>query len=321
LWLLLKTRFTLSDKTIWIITGSGALCLVLIFIALYPIANIQIPGSGSDDDDAINIAVRELFSGRYPYYQLTYLGNGIHHFAGSFVIGAPFVLAGTSALQNLFWLAILAPLLLKMTGSKNEMLRFCLIIATLSPIVIQQTATGGGHLANVIYVMVGMYWLLESNNKWLPAVFWGIALASRANFLLLIPLAFFWLFKTCGLSQAVKIIATVISIVLILTLPFYLYDPSAFTPLEGANRLTRFDHILPNAGLVIGCGMAFLALALGQFQQCSYSTLWRNCALIQAFPVLIGFALGGDLKFLSYGIFFFLFGILSFAARSQEKQN
>lgn len=164
-WLLIKTHITLSDKTIWIISGSGALFLVLIFFALYPVANVQIPGSGSDDDDVINVAVRELFSGRYPYYQLTYLGNGIHRFVESFIIGAPFVLAGTSALQNLFWFGVLTPLLLRMTGNKNEMLRFCLIITALSPIIIQQTATGSGHLANVIYVMVGMYWLLESNSK------------------------------------------------------------------------------------------------------------------------------------------------------------
>src|SRR5215470_16981462 len=80
--------------------------LALLFAIAYPIVNTHIPGIGSDDDDALNIAVAELFHGRYPYYARTYLGNLIHHFPGAFLLAAPFVALGSSAIQNLAWLAV-----------------------------------------------------------------------------------------------------------------------------------------------------------------------------------------------------------------------
>jgi hypothetical protein len=74
--------------------------LAMLFAIGYPIANSHIPGTGSDDDDAMNIAVFELCHGHNPYYARTYLGNVIHHFPGAFLLAAPFVLLWTSALQN-----------------------------------------------------------------------------------------------------------------------------------------------------------------------------------------------------------------------------
>src|SRR5262245_47016902 len=47
--------------TIWLV-------LLVAFAVVYPIANAGVVGGGTDRDEALNIAVRELLAGRYPYY-------------------------------------------------------------------------------------------------------------------------------------------------------------------------------------------------------------------------------------------------------------
>src|SRR5205823_5031347 len=82
------------------------LVIVIAFLLIYPHVNTHTPGTGSDDDDALNLGAMALLTGRFPYSCTTYLGNALHHFAGAFVLASPFVVLGTSALQNLFWLPL-----------------------------------------------------------------------------------------------------------------------------------------------------------------------------------------------------------------------
>src|SRR5439155_23334117 len=103
------------------------------------------------------------------------------------------------------------------------------------------------------------------------------------------------------------------------TLPFYFYDAQRFAPLEAADRLTQFDEVFPHAGWAIGIGMALLSLILAWRPMETPSVLWRNCALIQAFPVVAGYLLGHDLLFLTYGAFFLPFGILAAATHGSGK--
>lgn len=86
--------------------------------------------------------------------------------------------------------------------------------------------------------------------------------------------------------------------------------------MRAADRLTRFDEIVPHAAWIISIGMALLSLSLARRPMPSLSVLWRNCAFVQAFPVIVGYLLTPDLAFLSYSSFFLCFGIL--AASTQE---
>jgi hypothetical protein len=86
-----------------------------------------------------------------------------------------------------------------------------------------------------------------------------------------------------------------------------LYDPKNFTPLEGADRLTRFDEILPHLGLALGVAGVLLTLALAARRPRS---LFGNCALVQAFFVVSGMLLSHDLGYAGYGVFFLFFGTL-----------
>jgi hypothetical protein len=320
IWMQMHCRWRWNEReAVWlsVFTFAG---LALLFAIAYPIANTRIPGIGSDDDDALNIAVVALVHGHYPYYARTYLGNLIHHLPGAFLLAAPFVALGSSAIQNLVWLVLFFLVLRCELGNTSGALRWFWLMLIFSPVVVHQLITGTGHIANAIYVMVGLWWLVNAEKKTLPAATWGAALSSRANFLLLIPLAFGWLAQRHGWKNAVGLLTLTCSVCALLTLPFYFYDPQRFAPLEAVNRLSRFELVVPYAGWAIGIGMALLSIILAARPMHSASALWRNCAVVQAFPVITGYLLGRDLSFLSYGSFFLVFGLLAASGTKQEQR-
>ena len=307
-------------QTVWLLAITF-LGLVLLLAVIYPIANTHIPGKGSDADDALNIAVHELWAGRYPYYARTYLENLNHDMPGAILLASPFVLLGTSALQNLWWLLVFLMILRRELGNDFAALRWFLLTVILSPVIVAQLVTGTDHVTNALYVMSGLWWLMHAENKFVPAVVWGVCLSSRGNFLFLVPLAFGWLARQNGSKAAVSSVILTCSMGALLVLPFYLYDPAGFAPLEAANRLTRFDEILPHAAWIIGIGMAGLSFFLAWRFTPTYSSLWRNCALVQAFPVVVGFLLAPDLAYLSYSSFFLCFGVLAAVTREAALES
>ena len=314
-------KFQVSERNARVLAIVTFAALILIFAIVYPVANTHQPHAGSDADDAINIGALALLHGHYPYYLRTYLNNLIHPFPGSFLIAAPFVLMGTSALQNLFWLGMLFLVLRKELGQTFAALRWFLVLLVLSPIVIHQLATGTDHISNAIYVMLTLWWLVRARNKYLPAGLWGIALSSRANFLFLIPVAFGWLGKRYGWKNSMKYISLTCITFAVITLPFYFYDPPGFAPLEAANRLARFEGLIPHATWLIAGGMVLLSAGLGFAPMKSSASLWLRCAIVQAFPVIVGSLLEGGLSYLAYGAFFLPFGLLAAATYERESSK
>ena len=59
----------------------------------------------------------------------------------------------------------------------------------------------------------------------------ALLVLARANFLLLLPLAFGWLVRARGWRTATAAVALASGAAAALSLPFYLYDPAGFTPL------------------------------------------------------------------------------------------
>jgi hypothetical protein len=281
--------------------------LVLLFVVLYPNVNSHLPGVGSDDDDAYDVGVYALVAGHSPYGFRTYLGNSLHQFPGAFLAAAPFVLLGTSAWQNLFWFGMLFVVMAKESGDPEQSLRLAWVW-TASPIVLHQVVTGTGHLANATYVLLALWWVTRDRRMLLPSIAWGCALASRANFFFLVPLAFGWLARERGTATASK--ATILSLLTAATLivPFYLHDPAHFGPLEAADRLRRVDYWIPHGGDAIAVGMGLLAIALACTRS-DRAALFVHCAAVQAVPILvvpaIGLVFSGtvDLSYLTYGAF------------------
>jgi hypothetical protein len=181
--------------------------------------------------------------------------------------------------------------------------------------------TGTAHVANTIYVLLGLWWLTRTSRPMPVAAAWGIALASRANFLLLLPLAFGWLGRARNWRVAAAASATAGAVACAITLPFYLDDPATFGPLEAADRLFRFDEVVPYAGTIVLAAVLLSSgvLAAGRMDR---ATLFRRAAYVQAVPVVAGLALSAaasgapDLTYAAYGTFVAWFGFIASVAQA-----
>lgn len=296
------------------------LVIAVVFLVVYPIANTHAPGRGSDDDDTLNLGATALLTGQFPYSRITYLGNVLHHLPGAFVLAAPFALLGTSALQNLFWLPMFFLAVREDARDGRTALQLAWLVLTLSPVVTYEVVTGTGYVSNTIYVLLGLWWLVRTNHRDIAAVAWGLALASRANFLFLVPLAFGWLWQHAGWRIALRATALTCVTAACLTVPFYLHDPRNFGPLDAANRLLVFNELFPRLGVALIALMAALAIGLS-FTPMDAAALFRNCALVQAFPVVTGVVLSTlqeghlNLWYARYGSFFAWFALMALVTR------
>ncbi len=310
----------LSDRNLFWQALATFLVIVVVFFVIYPIVNTHAPGSGSDDDDSINVGATALLTGHSPYARTSYLGNVLHHFPGTFVLAVPFVLLGTSALQNLFWLPLFFLAVREEARDGRTALQLAWLVLAFSPAVIHEVVTGTGYVSNTIYVLLGLWWLVRTKHRDIAALAWGLALASRANFLFLAPLAFGWLWHHAGWRIALRATALTCVTAACLTVPFYLHDPRTFGPLDAANRLLVFNELFPHLGVALMALMAALAIGLS-FTPMDAAALFRNCALVQAFPVVTGVVLSTlqeghlNLWYARYGSFFAWFVLMALVTR------
>ena len=292
----------------WLFGGTAAL-VVAAFLVCHPLVDAEVAGRGSDDDEAHDLGVAALLRGESPYEQRTYLNNQLHQMPGAFLLAAPFAMAGTSALQNLFWLAAFFVAVARQTRDPRLVLALLWIILLGSAEVSAHLITGTGYSANAISVLLGLHFLARRPRSSLAAAFWGITLASRANFLLLLPLAFGWLRQTSGWSSALRAIAVAAGVVAALTLPFFLADPEQFGPLTALlDRVFRFDEMFANSGIILLATAVMLAATLA-IRPMTHSGLLRRCAIVLAFPAAAGTILASvqqgavSFDYLSYGLF------------------
>ncbi len=105
---------------------------------------------------------------------------------------------------------------------------------------------------------------------------------------------------------------------LALTLPFYLYDPSGFSPLDAEAKLEQYERVLPGAEAILLAGGALLTLGLAWWTAAPDArTVLRNMALVQGFFVVTSMILASiGLNRVSFGLSFAGYGlnVLFFAA-------
>ena len=159
--------------------------LLLLFVWRYPHAHAGPPGTGSDRDDALNVALRAITHLRYPYREKTFLGGAITPMPGALLLASPFYLLGNSAFQNLFWPPVFCRWAYRFFGGTTAALWFSLIFLIGCPSSLYDFITGGDYLVNALYVAIAMdlvFVSIPDARKWhLPAaaVFLGIAISSR----------------------------------------------------------------------------------------------------------------------------------------------
>lgn len=292
--------------------------VVIVFVVAFPLANSGRFGPGSDTDEAYDLGVRALLEGRYPYAERTYLGNALHHLPGGLILSAPFVLLGSSAYQNLFWLAVFAFVARREFGDSREAL-LMLWVLLLSPVVLQQVVTGADGVANTVAVVASMWWVVRAEGTASSAgavMLFALALCNRANFLLALPAAFALVHHRRGPMAALRVTGLAAALVVLTTAPFYIHDPLGFTPLEALNRVMRFRAVTPYADVML-VGAAVATAAATARRVTTFMAACGSLAAAQAILVIGGLLLailkaqGLALSYSAYGTFFLFPGILA----------
>ncbi len=287
------------DRWFPVLVGLTLLGLVVVFAVGYPIEDGRGVGRSSDRDDGLDLAVARLLAGESPFYPPHPEIGPLSLLPGAILLGAPFAALGNSGCQNFLWLAVLLAALACHLGGRARGLLALGLFLGLSPAVQYEFISGGDMLANGIYVpalawLAGSRWADPSARnwtRWASAVLLGLGLASRPNFLLLLPLFGGWLWRRGGFRNALLCASIVAGTTALVTLPFYLHDPAGFTPLPTANKLAAIDTALPWASRAVMAGAAALALAavpavLRAAPGADAGSLFRWTAIVVAFPIL-----------------------------------
>lgn len=314
-----------------VLSGVSFAGLVLCFSFIYPIENNKGPGKSSDRDEGLNMAVTRMTEGRTPYYPSNNVAGPLSVLPGSIALSAPFVALGNSAYQNLFWLPVFCVSVLWLFRSKSLALALLIIPLALSPAAQYEFISGGDLISNGIFVAVISLFMLRSWvdpsapawRRWLSCLLLGVALASRANFVLLIPLVGAVLWQLSEPRHAILATSFVGLTLLAITLPFYLSDPSGFTPLLSRHKLSAVNHALPWAGNAMMGATVVAALACAGWlmrtaNRDPIQSFFRCCTWVTLTPivcmVLLSSSLRGypDLSFLEdrFGLMYVFFALL-----------
>jgi hypothetical protein len=295
--------------------------LALIFAGLYPLADSGAFGGGSDADDALDLGGAALLAGRYPYRLVTGLGNPLGPLPGAILLAVPFVALGASALQNLFWLALSTLALARSRGGASGLGALVLVLVG-CPATLQNLVTGTDHLANGIYVLLAVGWIASRDfpASLAGAALLGLGLSSRSIFLAVLPPLAALLHRRFGGRGAALRMGAALAVGAVVTVPFWLHDPEAFTPLRTqAVKSLQFHGLFPGAGL-LAPGLALL-LAVGvavSGRIVSLAALARAAAWVLAVPplaavVLESVAAGAlDCRFAGYGVLGLAFAVTGY---------
>lgn len=111
----------------------------------------------------------------------------------------------------------------------------------------------------------------------------------------------------------------------VVTLPFYLWNPVEFTPLYTYYEVGRYRDVIPYAGLLVPAFSASVAVLLAVRSNRSVSLFLGHAALVQAVPVSAAILLASmrsgrvNLAPATFGMFFLFFGVLAAWPAAWEK--
>jgi len=306
-----------------------------VFVVVYPRADAGAFGAGSDRDDALNIGISRLLQGLYPYDAVTYFGNKITPMPGALLIAAPFWLVfGNAAVQNLFWVPLTFPLLRSLSHDLGE--AFCLWVTLFAaPGVLREVVSGGDLVVNAIYVALALRLVVASAQRrlWLQvvgAVGLGVALSSRPNFWLVLPLLLAYLWRTRGPLQALLTVGCATAVSAALTLPFYLADPAGFSPLHVMAKVASSDGSSSSRMVLELVAVGVIAVVVVFARITSEQRLYAVCTTALALPVLAvlvetrrrtGVWDAGDLGFVYPAAVFATMLVASLIGRTNERAS
>jgi uncharacterized membrane protein len=295
---------------------------IVALLVVYPHADTHASDAGTDRDDAATLGARGFLDGENPYGRLTYLHQPISQLPVLLVVAMPFTwLFDRSAYELVVFLPLLY-LLWRWTAREARVAVVGLAVALASPALLREYLTGGDLIVNVVLVAAGVLLVWRRPASLLAAALLGVALATRANFLIvLVPLAVA-VWRRCGLPAALRGLAVSLAVFAAIVVPVALSE-------GGRTALSMNDKLseVPGGAPLVLTLVALLALAVAlRTERWHASTLWWQIAGVQALfllaIVLTDTVRHGRPDFFwlvsSYGVVPFLLGLAAVVARRAE---
>lgn len=261
------------------------LAVAVLYAVIHPISARHTVTQGNDSENALYLGATNLLHLHFPYYSRTYLNNPITPMPGALMLDTPFAGIGDAGLQSLFWLGVFIVFVLKYFRYRSTAL-FCLLLVLANAHTFVNFMTGADYPVNCLYVSVASFWFLHETREkgtaryWLSSLLLGLALSSRLTYLLIIPLllaAFLW--QQLGTLPAVRRLLQPLAISALVTIPFYLYDPSHFSPLHVANFLSAMTPAHQHLVFAALTGSAVLIALSGFLARMTLPRFYLTAAL------------------------------------------
>ncbi len=240
------------------------LLVVLSFSIIHPISARHVVTQGNDSEDALYRGATNLVNLHFPYYARTYLHNPITPMPGALILDSPFAMMGKAGLQNVFWFGIFAGFTAIYFRQRSTAL-ICLLLVLANAHTFVNLMTGADYPVNCLYICIAIFWFLRESDRlptwqyWTSSLFLGLALSSRPTYLLVIPLLLTaYLIQLVGLRRTLQRISQPLTITILVTVPYYLYDRARFSPLHVANFLSAMTPAHQRAVFVMLVGTAIL---------------------------------------------------------------
>jgi len=289
----------------WLARHFGKLAVLALlgmaagYVILHPFEDGRGPGKSSDRDEGLEMAVTRMARGETPYYPPNEIAGPLSVLPGSILLAAPFVAMGDVGYQNIFWLGAFLFAAAAFFRDKAVAMYLLVVPMALSVAAQYEFVSGGDLIANGIFVALILLAALKTREgasvpawlPWLACALVGLALASRANFVFLLPLFGAALWRIAGLRIALTSSAVAGITLLAVILPFYLHDPAGFTPLASRHKLTFMDAALPGASHAIIAATLLASLAsafhlLLRRPADPIPAFFRGCAIVTLTPLL-----------------------------------
>jgi hypothetical protein len=285
-------RATISFAlSIWVIAMLG-------FAWVYPVVDSGRLGFESDREEAIDVAVRALARGEFPYACRAVSGihdgcpesgNPIGPWPGAFLLAAPVVgILGGAGWLSLLSLPLVAVVLARVTRDPPGAVVAVAVLAVAAPVIPAEIITGGDLLANALLVLCPLLLLLEDPRRRGAAglaIWLGVALSWRALLWMVVPAVLASLLACRRYGDLFRTTMTALAAFLVVTLPLVLWRPDKFTPWGVQQRLSLFTDLLPHANLLFPLLGGIAGAVLGWRARSPHAVL-NACGWAVLIPVL-----------------------------------
>ena len=168
---------------------------IVAFLVLYPISKSSLMGPGSDSSrSALDVALKEVLDGLYPYDARTYLGNPPTPAPGALLLAAPFFYWWQRHSEHILAATIFILQRIRIFADPWRAVVFYSICFLACPGALQDFVTGGDYLVNAIYVGVAVSLVAGAHEtpssrslRWATYLFLAVTASSRAFYAVTIP--------------------------------------------------------------------------------------------------------------------------------------